>query len=112
MFAALDIENLAEEIEDVGKSEQRELGNRMAVLLVHPLKWQFQPARRSRSWEATLRVQRAAIAHRLQRTPSLKQCLADPNWWQDAWNDALAKAIEETALPNPGHRRFWALTPQ
>ena len=103
-FAALDIEHLAEEIEDVGKSEQRELVNRMAVLLAHLLKWQFQPARRSRSWEATLRVQRAAIAHRLQRTPSLKQCLADPDWWQDAWNDALAKAIEETGLSDfPPH---------
>ncbi len=97
-FAALDIEHLAEEIEDVGKSEQRELASRMAVLLAHLLKWQWQPARRGRSWDATIRVQRASIAHRLQRTPSLRQSLADPDWCQDAWNDALAKAIEETGL--------------
>ena len=97
-FAALDIEHLAEEIEDVGKSEQRELASRMAVLLAHLLKWQFQPTHRGRSWEATMRVQRAGIAHRLQRTPSLRQTLKDPDWWQDTWNDALAKAIEETGL--------------
>ena len=38
-FDLLDLEHLAEEIEDVGRSEQRELANRMAVLLAHPLKW-------------------------------------------------------------------------
>jgi Domain of unknown function DUF29 len=42
-FSAIDIEHIAEEIEDVGKSEQRELANRMAVLLSHLLKWQYQP---------------------------------------------------------------------
>ena len=42
-FGQLDIEHIAEEIEDVGKSEQRELASRMAILLAHLLKWQFQP---------------------------------------------------------------------
>jgi hypothetical protein len=97
-FDRLDIEHLADEIEDVGKSEQRELASRMAVLLAHLLKWQFQPARRSRSWDATIRVQRDGIARRLQRTPSLRQSLDDPDWWRDAWDDALARAIEETGL--------------
>lgn len=45
-FELLDIEHIAEEIEDVGKSEQRELASRMAVLLCHFLKWQYQPARK------------------------------------------------------------------
>ena len=49
-FDQLDLEHLAEEIEDVGKSEQRELASRMAVLLMHLLKWKFQPERRSKSW--------------------------------------------------------------
>ena len=66
-FDALDIEHLAEEIEDVGKSEQRELENRMAVLLAHLLKWQHQPARRGSSW-ATIRHQRQRIGRRLERT--------------------------------------------
>ncbi|MDR3089077.1 MAG: DUF29 domain-containing protein, partial [Desulfobulbaceae bacterium] len=49
-FDLLDIENIAEEIEDVGKAEQRELMSRMAVLLAHLLKWQYQPERRGKSW--------------------------------------------------------------
>ncbi len=97
-FDRLDIEHLAEEIEDVGKSEQRELASRMAVLLAHLLKWQFQPERRSRSWDATIRVQRDGVARRLRRTPSLRQSLDDPDWWCDAWDDALARAIDETGL--------------
>ena len=48
-LSALDIEHIAEEIEDVGKSEKRELASRMAVLLSHLLKWQHQPGRRGSS---------------------------------------------------------------
>ena len=81
-FSAIDIENIAEEILDVGKSEQRELESRMAVLLAHLLKWQFQPERRSSSWEETIRVQRNRIERRLRKTPSLKASLSDPDWGQ------------------------------
>jgi hypothetical protein len=49
-FSALDIEHNADEVEDVGKSEQRELETRLALLLCHLLKWQFQPQRRGASW--------------------------------------------------------------
>jgi len=55
-FDQLDLQHLAEEIEDVGKSEQRELASRMAVLLMHLLKWQFQPDGRSNGWAGTIRV--------------------------------------------------------
>ncbi len=61
-FDLLDIAHLAEEIEDVGKSEQRELANRMAVLLANLLKWQRQPTRRGASWQITIRNQRRGIA--------------------------------------------------
>ena len=57
-FSKLDIEHLADEIEDVGKSEKRELANRMAVLLAHLLKWRWQPEKRSASWRRTI----AAVA--------------------------------------------------
>jgi len=56
-FDLLDLEHIAEEIEDVGKSEQRELASRMAVLLAHLLKWQYQPARRGSSWDKTIKFQ-------------------------------------------------------
>ncbi|HYN76760.1 MAG TPA: DUF29 domain-containing protein [Lamprocystis sp. (in: g-proteobacteria)] len=94
----LDIEHLAEEIEDVGKSEQRELVNRMAVLLAHLLKWQAQPGRRGASWQITIRNQRRGIARRLDETPSLRPKLADPAWWAGVWDDATAQTAEETGL--------------
>lgn len=97
-FEALDIEHIAEEIEDVGKSEQRELENRMALLLAHLLKWQHQPERRGSGWEATIRHQRQRIGRRLERTPSLGSCLIDSEWWADAWGDARAEASKETGI--------------
>ena len=100
-FAELDLERVAEEIADVGKSEQRELAHRMAVLLAHLLKWRFQPERQGNSGRQTVIVQRRAIGKRLQRTPSLKTSLADDLWWEEVWADGVALATEETGLVYP-----------
>jgi len=97
-FDQLDIEHIADEIEDVGKSEQRELESRMAVLLAHLLKWQYQPERRGRSWSLTITDQRESISRRLQKTPSLKSSLNDSDWWADAWHDARRQAAHETGI--------------
>lgn len=97
-FDQLDLTHIAEEIEDVGKSEQRELASRMAVLLMHLVKWNFQPALRSTSWTNTLRHQRSAIDRRLNGTPSLKPLLEKPDWVQDSWDDALVMAQKETGI--------------
>jgi hypothetical protein len=97
-FAALDIEHLAEEIEDVGKSEQRELVNRMAVLLAHLLKWCYQPERQRASWQRTIKEQRRALAFHLKQVPSLQQRLADADWLDAVWADAITLAIMETGL--------------
>ncbi|AQH02097.1 hypothetical protein A9R05_23745 [Burkholderia sp. KK1] len=94
-LASIDIEHIAEEIEDVGKSEQRDFASRMAVLLAHLLKWQWQPDRRGASWETTIRVQRAAIERRLKKTPSLKPMLDDDDWISDMWGDARQQAAKE-----------------
>ncbi|MEY4194650.1 MAG: hypothetical protein RLZZ226_1018 [Pseudomonadota bacterium] len=98
LFSQLDIEHLAEEIEDVGKSEQRELENRMAVLLAHLLKWQHQPERRGNSWRNTIRDQRDRVARRIRKTPSLKTDLDDAEWWRGVWADALDIAVKESGL--------------
>ena len=95
-FDLLDLEHIAEEIEDVGKSEQRELANRMAVLLMHLLKWHHQPERRGNSWARTIREQRRGVRRRLEKTPSLKAMTADAAWWEDVWSDAVARAADET----------------
>ena len=99
-LSALDIEYIAEEIEDVGKSEKRELASRMAVLLAHLLKWVHQPGRRGSSWTRTLKEQRKAIAAALRQTPSLKASLSDADWLAGVWADAVTKAVDETGLDN------------
>ncbi|HLC17179.1 MAG TPA: DUF29 domain-containing protein, partial [Thermodesulfovibrionia bacterium] len=99
-FELLDIEHIAEEIEDVGKSEQRELANRMAVLIAHLLKWQFQPERQGRSWQTTIRNQRKAIQLHLKQVPSLKTRLNDTEWFEIVWGDAVYQASKETGLDN------------
>ena len=50
----LDLENLAEEIASLGRQERQELENRLGVLIGHLLKWQYQPNKRSRSWQVTI----------------------------------------------------------
>jgi Domain of unknown function DUF29 len=97
-FAELDIEHLADEIEDVGKSEKREFASRMAVLLAHLLKWSRQPKKRSNSWRSTIVVQRKRVALAIKATPSLKAVMRDPDWREDMWLDALAQAQKETGL--------------
>ncbi|HAT1683239.1 TPA: DUF29 domain-containing protein [Klebsiella oxytoca] len=97
-FSQLDIENIAGEIEDVGRSEKRELASRMAVLLAHLLKWQLQPTHRGTSRELTIRGQRGLIERRLKKTPSLKVAMTDPEWLEDTWFDALAIASKETGI--------------
>ena len=84
----LDIENLAEEIESLGGQEQRELENRLEVLLGHLLKWYYQPQRRSSSWFYTIRNQRQKISRHIKRNPSLKPYLGEAIsiGYQDALN--------------------------
>ena len=97
-FAELDVEHLADEIEDVGKSEKRELASRMAVLLAHLLKWSRQPQMRTNSWRSTIRDQRRRVALAIEETPSLKVVMRDPVWQEDTWLDARAQAQKETGL--------------
>lgn len=97
-FDLLDIEHLADEVEDVGKSEKREFENRMAVLLAHLLKWKYQPERRTNSWSLTIKDQRDMIARRVKKTPSLKPELSDQECQADIWSDARDQASKETGL--------------
>jgi len=97
-FSELDIEHLADEIEDVGKSEKRELASRMAVLLAHLLKWSRQPEHRTNTWRATINDQRKRIALAIKETPSLKTVMRDRDWQVGVWLDALAEARKETRL--------------
>ena len=97
-FELLDLEHIAEEIEDVGKSEQRELANRMALLIAHLLKWRHQPERRGVSWERTIKEQRKALEFHIKQVPSLKSKLFNSEWQDAVWADAITIAIKETGI--------------
>jgi hypothetical protein len=71
-FEGLDLVNLVEEIESLGKQRQQELSNRLGVLIGHLLKWQYQPQKRSRSWQVTIQLQREEIQDLLEDNPSLR----------------------------------------
>ncbi|HEY9299417.1 MAG TPA: DUF29 domain-containing protein [Phormidium sp.] len=92
----LDIENLIEEIDSLGKQERRELVNRLIVLIAHLLKWQYQTDRRSRSWYLTILEQRSAIRQLLKESPSLKPYL--PEAIADAYDRAVILAAKETGM--------------
>jgi Domain of unknown function DUF29 len=74
---ALDWENLAEEVEGLARTEARELKSRLEVLLVHFLKWSYQPDKRSRNWRLTIREQRQRVAQVLEENPGLKGTLTE-----------------------------------
>lgn len=96
-FTQLDIEHLIEEIENMGRAERRQLTSRLEVLLMHLLKWAYQPALRGRSWELTITEQRRRIAKLLQESPGLQHYL--PDLLNEAYADATFSAMRETGLP-------------
>lgn len=95
-IADLDIERLAEEIEDMGRSIKRALTHRLTVLLAHLLKWEFQPEFRGRSWRYTIIEQRDAITDLLEESPSLKHGLEEVA--SKAYQRAVRDAADETEL--------------
>ena len=96
-LSALDIDNLAEEIDSMGKSIKSELVNRLVVLLQHLLKWEFQSRLRSSSWDASIAEQRSRIASHLAENPSLKPKV--PEAMEAAYRVARIRAASETGLP-------------
>ena len=76
-WSQLDLPNLIEEIESLGKQQRAELRNRLKVLIGHLLKWEYQTERRSRSWLMTIRVQRRDTQELLAENPSLKPYLEE-----------------------------------
>jgi len=91
-----DIEHIAEEIESMGKGEKRELVSRLNILLLHLIKWQYQPSHRGHSWRNTIRIQRRAVAAHMNDNPSLKSLL--PQAVEQAYGTAIIEAENETGL--------------
>jgi hypothetical protein len=90
-ISEVDAMHLAEELEDMGKSNRRALLSRLQVLITHLLKYQRQPHLRSRSWEMTIR-------NLLQESPSLRTVLNEPDKLAQAYIRAMREAVAETGL--------------
>lgn len=98
-LSQLDVEHLIEEIESMGRSERRQLTNRLELLLTHLLKWHHQADRRDidgHSWIRTIREQRRRIPRLLRDNPSLRSLLGE--CIRDAYEDARFDASDETGL--------------
>ena len=95
-LSAADIENIAEEIESMGRGEKRELVSRLAVLLLHLLKWQYQPEMRGASWRVSIANTRDDLADLLQDSPSLRANLRE--YIASAYQRARRQASAETGL--------------
>ena len=95
-FSEADIAHIAAEIESMGKTEKRELVSRLTVLLLHLLKWQFQPGHRGHSWRNSVRIQRREVAAHMVDNPSLKALLSQSI--DQAYGTAVIQAEDETGL--------------
>ncbi|APH74435.1 DUF29 domain-containing protein [Aquibium oceanicum] len=96
-FDGLDRENLAEEIESLGRSEKREIESRLNVAIVHLLKWRFQPEKRKSGWKASILEARRGLLRTLRESPSLKAYPSDVV--HEEYESARMKAADETGLP-------------
>ncbi|NJM77700.1 MAG: DUF29 domain-containing protein [Acaryochloridaceae cyanobacterium RU_4_10] len=93
----LDFENLIEEVEDLGKSQRQALYSNLRVLVMHLLKWQFQPEKRTNSWRYTLREHRQRIEEILEDSPSLRNYALEI--FEPCYVKARLLAADETDLP-------------
>jgi hypothetical protein len=100
---ALDLPNIAGEIEDVARAVRHALKRPMVVLLAHLLKWQFQPTRRGASWAGTITLQRGEISDVLDEAPSLRRLFDDEQWLASVWRRGAELAHAETGIAIPDH---------
>jgi hypothetical protein len=106
-LAEIDAVAIAEEIDDVGEEQYHRLESALRVLMLHLLKWDHQPALRSRSWTFTIREQRRRAQRQLRKNPGLNSRLEEA--LEAAYEDARDEAAAETGLPTrtfPASRPF------
>ncbi len=96
-LGAIDMAALIEEVIDLGGRHKDQLESRLMILIAHMLKWDYQPSKRSNSWRGTIRVQRNRIQRQLRKMPSLRPAISEVI--AEAYEDAIALAMEETSLP-------------
>jgi hypothetical protein len=92
----IDVAHLIEEVEDLGKSERRGIASQLTRLLLHLLKWQYQPQRRSDSWLDSITDARTQIELAIEDSPSLKSYPAEQ--LEDSYQRARRQAAKQTDL--------------
>lgn len=92
----LDLENLIDEVESVGRSDKREIESRLAILIAHLLKWKFQPGGRGNSWRNTISEQRRRLAMIVDDSPSLGSYLKKEAI--ESYRAARLKAADQTGI--------------
>jgi hypothetical protein len=98
-FDDINWDRVAEELQDLGLSQEHKLESHLAQLIYHLLKIEFQPDRHGRSWDLTVRAQRNSIRRLLEKQPSLKPLLLDQQFLAGAYDNALALSGPEN-LPD------------
>ena len=93
----LDLSNLAEELEEMGRRERRALESQLTRLLMHLLKWKFQPERRTGSWHLSIRDARRTVRRILRDSPSLEPYSVAV--FDECYANARGDAAAETRLP-------------
>jgi len=93
---ALDVENVAEELEGLMRSQRQGLENRLVVLILHLLKWDHQPGQRSNRWRSRVAEKRGRIQRLLRDSPSLRPSLDEAA--REVYSEALERAAIETGL--------------
>jgi hypothetical protein len=93
---SVDWENLAEELDAMGRAERRALASQLERLMAHLLKWQYQPDRRSKSWQRSICDSRTQIDRLLDDSPSLTGAL--PELVVVEWTRAVRRASVETGI--------------
>lgn len=91
-FAELDLENLIEEIEDMGRSNKSALRSNLIVVLLHLLKWKYQPEKRSKSWQSSILEHRRRLDDDFEDSPSLKR------YYLEIFNKCYQNARKQAAI--------------
>ncbi|MGE5657786.1 MAG: DUF29 domain-containing protein [Actinomycetota bacterium] len=96
-YSEIDWEWVIEELKEMGRSEGRSLKSHLVILVMHLLKWQFQPEMRSGNWKGSIVEHRRQIRDALKESPSLKLYLEEV--FAECYSDAVEQVSAETELP-------------
>jgi hypothetical protein len=95
-MSEVDFDGIVEELEELGISNEHALISRLALVISHLLKWQFQPNMRGHSWKYTIEIQREDAKVHLRKNPGLKGKITEI--LEDAYRSAILKAAKDTGL--------------